>query len=636
MQLCYNMFQETQLSQSQPSLIIDTQKQSSQSSQPSTETDKEPKSSVESSVESSTPNREVQKTDSVDLDEPIFSPYYTAPPSVQAVGPIIEAPPSVAPPTPAADSETTAAEPESDAMISITDVRSVDMPVNDENFIASDTDKHLGQYKFPNGARIVTMYRDGQLYCASHELVIKLRLGIASLTQIRCTPEEGARIRSMGRSHLKENFEFKLVPLEEVKKLLEAKNEEPKKNPLSGFNIGTGTFGSTSKRSDIASNTGHNALDRRDSLPVQTKVSTSLTALTGKPGLKPSKSNPDMSNALRQNIAASGQPQVSGIDIPNFNTHLSPVTKPETTNQVITSPKTQHPVIAGTLSATAGINKSPVVSSKVSSEATPEKTTPLTSGDLITTICGPMSTSQSANAVLTPENIKHGSKTTSPSVTSITKNTGTVGQSGNNMRSPTTITNVKLSEHQKAQLLKNHVNDIIKAALTAASISTAPTTTASVTPVTGAVTQTPNSMAAGVTNTTKSMTAGVMKTTNSMTAGVTPVTGVVTQTNNSTFGATTSVMATATSSTTLVTTSAGVSSSSTQSITTLSSTSEASASLAKPADDNAISCKASGAAVSNTTTSTDNGNVSPDVIFVGETISPKKTPSSSGESLSVV
>ena len=157
MQLCYRMFQETQLSQSQPSLIIDTQKQSSQSSQPSTETDKEPMSSVESS----TPNRELQKTDSVDLDEPIFSPYYTAPPSVQAVGPIIEAPPSVAPPTPAAaDSETTAAEPESDTMISITDVRSVDMPVKDENFIASDTDKHLGQYKFPNGARIVTMYRD--------------------------------------------------------------------------------------------------------------------------------------------------------------------------------------------------------------------------------------------------------------------------------------------------------------------------------------------------------------------------------------------------------------------------------------------------------------------------------------------
>ena len=94
--------------------------------------------------------------------------------------------------------------------------------INDKNYVPHSKSKFVGIYRFPNGAKISTIYRDGSLYCAAHELVIylKVKISLANLTQIKCSEKEANLIRMMGRGNLKENFEFKVVPLSEILKMV--------------------------------------------------------------------------------------------------------------------------------------------------------------------------------------------------------------------------------------------------------------------------------------------------------------------------------------------------------------------------------------------------------------------------------
>lgn len=164
----------------------------------------------------------------VSLTESLFSPdAYEAPPSVQVVGPIIEAPPSV---LPASDTDGS-----SGVSISTTSVsegkegtdtasKTDDITINDENYIPHSSNKGVGYYKFSNGVRVVTVYRDGELYCSAHQVVIRLKLSLTNLSQLKCSSKEASLIRMMDKC-LKENFDSKVVPLSEVQHLLSA--QEP-------------------------------------------------------------------------------------------------------------------------------------------------------------------------------------------------------------------------------------------------------------------------------------------------------------------------------------------------------------------------------------------------------------------------
>ena len=149
---------------------------------------------------------EAQPRSYTDLFEPV-SPY-VPPPSVHVEGMIIEAPPSV---LPASAEEKNDEQP--DELELSTEWQAI---LQDPSFMPDQSVRGVGTYKFSNGWRVLSLFKDNQLQCAAHELVIKLKMPIANWSIAKCNADESKRLRSAGKSNLKENFEFKVVPLGQI------------------------------------------------------------------------------------------------------------------------------------------------------------------------------------------------------------------------------------------------------------------------------------------------------------------------------------------------------------------------------------------------------------------------------------
>lgn len=151
-------------------------------------------------------------TQGVDSDEPLS-------PSVHVAIPVLQSPPNV---DLLIDNETRigkADKVDNELLQHITDdddPKHDSYKIVDENYTPHFTTNRVGVYKFSNGAKVVTLFKDGQLYCAAHEVAIKLKVSLGNHTLIRCSLKDASLIRMMGRGHLKENFEFKVLPLKEL------------------------------------------------------------------------------------------------------------------------------------------------------------------------------------------------------------------------------------------------------------------------------------------------------------------------------------------------------------------------------------------------------------------------------------
>lgn len=171
------------------------------------------------------------------LELPLFSPdVYEAPPSVCVEGPIIEAPLSVAPPTPlvktAIDESPVEAASEGQAVDTAKELAKTTeaetepvetepwwKEINDPFFTPGHTLPNFGQYQFANGTKLLCLYKDGKLWCALHDLVIKIKIRTGAYgAPMKPTREEAKAYLSLQQG-LKKNFEFKMMSIDSIREI---------------------------------------------------------------------------------------------------------------------------------------------------------------------------------------------------------------------------------------------------------------------------------------------------------------------------------------------------------------------------------------------------------------------------------